>query len=56
MRVKTQNECAESAEKSVSVAVSNVPQPNAGKDDSICGRQYILRGVSSCNLYVVIHL
>ena len=47
VRVKTQNECAESAEKSVSVAVSNVPQPNAGKDDSICGRQYILRGVSS---------
>ena len=47
VRVKTQNECAESAEKNISVAVSNVPQPNAGKDDSICGKQYILRGISS---------
>ena len=47
VRVKTQNDCAESAEKNMSVAVSSVPKPNAGKDDSICGRQYILRGVSS---------
>lgn len=48
--VKTQNECTESTETSMTVTVNQIPQPRAGADDSTCGRSYILRGGLSLGL------
>ncbi len=48
--VKTQNECTESTETSLTVSVNRLPQPQAGVDDSTCGKSYTLRGVSSVGL------
>jgi gliding motility-associated-like protein len=45
--VKSKNECAESLERTLDINVSRLPQPKAGADDSICNKQYILRGAVS---------
>jgi gliding motility-associated-like protein len=42
--VRTKNECKESVEKKLDILVNPLPQPKAGIDDSICGKQYTLKG------------
>jgi large repetitive protein len=47
LQVKSRNECSESIAKEYDVFVNRLPQPKAGADDSICGTQYTMKGVSS---------
>jgi large repetitive protein len=47
LQVKSRNECSESVAKEYDVFVNRLPQPKAGADDSICGTQYTLKGISS---------
>lgn len=45
--VKTQGECAESGPASLTVNVNAFPNPFAGIDETICGRQYSLKAIAS---------
>ena len=45
--VIAKGECSVSSPKTLAVSVNSLPIPDAGKDDSICGKRYILKGINS---------